>query len=83
MIKIILLVFLIGFLVSGCAVKRDCRASFCNTPTQTASKTVIKKVGVSECPRRVKTVVYNDICTGCKYPVSVRENNCCAIGGCK
>ena len=74
-------VMVAGFMFFGCSAHQSCATSFCNTPA--ATKSVVKKVRVSQCARRIKTVVYNDICRGCEYPVSVRENNCCFIGGCK
>ena len=80
------LIFLSGFLIGtfmiGCsAPKKQCSAAFCHKGV--VKRTVIKKIKISECPRRIKTVVYNDICSKCKYPVSVRENNCCSKGGCR
>ncbi len=79
--KIFIPVIIAGFMFFGCSAHQNCATSFCSAPAPT--KRVVKKIKVSECPRRIKTVVYNDICRGCEYPVSVRENNCCFIGGCK
>ncbi|GEM_PF-2717824 len=61
--------------VSSCGVP-----SFCKTPVRVK----IKRVAVSECPKRVKTVVYKGVCNNCdNFPVSVRENSCCVPGGCR
>ncbi len=73
-----------AFSLNGCsAVQNGKCASFCDKNYYAAKRSVVKKVKVSECARRVKTVVYNDICTKCSYPVTVRENNCCSKGGCR
>jgi len=79
---VFLIVFLMSSILIGCsAPQKQCSASFYNHTT--LKKSVVKRIRISECPRRVKTVVYNDICSKCNYPVSVRENNCCYKGGCK
>jgi len=91
--KSFLLVFLsivAAGLMSGCAphspnspkVATSCTVpDFCKAPVRVK----IKRVAVSECPKRVKTVVYKGICKTCNnnFPVSVREHSCCVSGGCK
>ncbi|NPA82037.1 MAG: hypothetical protein GXO31_05465 [Epsilonproteobacteria bacterium] len=78
------LLLAVGFM-SGCAAKKPSAPScgvpsFCKAPVRVK----VKRVAVSECPKRVKTVVYKGVCSDCdNFPVSVRENNCCVSGGCK
>ncbi len=77
----------VASLMSGCAQKPAQAA--CDTPDfckpQVKVKVKIKKVPVSECAKRVKTVVYKGICKHCNgnFPVSVRENSCCEEGACR
>ena len=89
--KFLLMIVSVGIaagFMSGCASHPNqtapvssCTApSFCKTPVRVK----IKRVAVSECPKRVKTVVYKGVCDHCdNFPVSVRENSCCVPGGCK
>jgi len=77
---------IVAGLMGGCAQKPVAKCGvpdFCKPEAQVRVK--IKKVPVSECPKRVKTVVYKGICKNCNndFPVTVRENSCCQEGACK
>ncbi len=72
-------------IMGGCAqkpVQAKCGVpDFCKPQVRVK----IKKIPVSECPKRVKTVVYKGICKNCNddFPVSMRENSCCQEGACR
>ena len=88
-ISIAILLSAITFTMSGCANKAPkppklVKKSPCCYENH-YSKAVVKveKKYIKECPKRVKTLIYKDVCTDCNnFIVTVREKNCCENGGC-
>ena len=74
------------FFMSGCthkAPKIPKKSPCCYDKHYSKPKVKVEKKYIKECPKRVKTVIYKDVCTNCSnFVVTVREKNCCEKGGC-